>query len=114
MSIGAGAIVGARATVLRDVPPYAIVVGTPARVVRLRFPDAVVERLLRVAWWRYSIYDLFDAPFDDIEAALDMIEDLVARGAVRPYEAPVIGPAELADPAALVQALTPAVMAKAS
>ena len=114
VSVGAGAIVGARATVVRDVPPYAIVVGTPARVVRLRFPEAVVERLLHVAWWRYSIYDLFDAPFDDIGAALDVIEDLVARGAVRPYEAPVIGPGDLADPAALVASLTPAVMAKAS
>ena len=48
VSIGAGAIVGARATVVRDVPPYAVVVGTPARVVRLRFPEATVERLLRV------------------------------------------------------------------
>ena len=86
VTIGAGAIVGARATVLRDVPPYAIVVGTPARVVRLRFPERTVERLLRVAWWRYSIYDLFDAPMDSIDAALDTIEDLVARGAVRPYD----------------------------
>ena len=53
---------------------------------RLRFPEATVERLLRIAWWRYSIYDLFDAPMDSIDAALDVIEDLVARGAVRPYE----------------------------
>jgi acetyltransferase-like isoleucine patch superfamily enzyme len=114
VSIGAGAIVGARATVLRDVPPYAVVVGTPARAVRLRFPEPVVERLLTLEWWRYSIYDLFEAPFDDVGAALDRIEELVARGAVRPYQAPVVGPAELADPAALAAALTPAVMAQAS
>ena len=114
VTIGAGAIVGARATVLHDVPPYAIVVGTPARVVRLRFPEATVERLLRVEWWRYSIYDLFDAPMDAINAALDVIEDLVARGAVRPYDAAVLGPAELADVPSLVASLTPAVMAQAS
>ena len=114
VSVGAGAIIGARATVLRDVPPYAIVVGTPARVVRLRFPELVAERLLGLEWWRYSIYDLFGAPFDDIGAAIDRIEELVARGAVLPYEAPVIGPAELADAGALAASLAPPLMARAS
>jgi len=109
VTIGAGAIVGARATVLKDVPPYAIVVGTPGRVLRLRFPEAVVERLLAVQWWRYSIYDLFDAPMDAIEPALDVIEDLVARGAVQPYQGPVIGPEDLANPQALAASLTPAI-----
>ena len=67
VTIGAGAIIGARTPVLRDVPPYAIVVGTPGRVLRLRFSEATVERLLAIEWWRYSIYDLFDAPMDSIE-----------------------------------------------
>ena len=90
VTIGAGAIIGARATVLRDVPPYAIVVGTPGRVLRLRFPEATVERLLALAWWRYSIYDLFDAPMDSIDAALDVIEDAGRRaGRSQPYEGPV-------------------------
>ena len=70
-------------------PPYAIVVGTPGRVLRLRFPEATVERLLAVAWWRYSIYDLFEAPMDSIDAALDTIEELVATGAVQPWEGPL-------------------------
>lgn len=113
VTIGPGAVVGARATVLRDVPPYAIVVGTPARVVRLRFPEAVVERLLRLEWWRFSIYDLFDAPFDDIGAALDAIEDMVARGAIQPYEGRVIRPADLTDPATLMAGLLPEPLAKA-
>ncbi len=51
--IGAGAIVGARAVVASDVPPYAIVAGNPARVVRRRFPDAVIEELLAIAWWNW-------------------------------------------------------------
>jgi acetyltransferase-like isoleucine patch superfamily enzyme len=98
VSVGAGAIIGARATVLKDVPPYAIVVGTPARVIRLRFPEALVDRMLRVAWWRYAIYDLFAAPMDRPEAVLDHIEDRVARGTLMPYAGPVVGPADLADP----------------
>ena len=91
VTIGPGAIIGARATVLRDVPPYAIVVGTPGQVLRMRFAEAVIERLLALAWWRYSIYDLFDAPFDDIERALDVLEAMVAGGGVAPYAGPEIG-----------------------
>jgi len=114
VTIGAGAIIGARATVLKDVPPYAVVVGTPARVVRLRFPEPVVERLLAIAWWRYSIYDLFEAPMDDIERALDAIEDLVERKAIFPYGGRVVTLADLADPEALAASLAPAPVARAS
>jgi acetyltransferase-like isoleucine patch superfamily enzyme len=102
VTVGAGAVIGARATVLKDVPPYAIVVGTPARVIRLRFPDALVERMLAVQWWRYAIYDLFAAPMDQPAAVLDHIEDRVAAGTLAPYAGPVLGPADLADPDAVV------------
>jgi acetyltransferase-like isoleucine patch superfamily enzyme len=104
VTIGAGAIIGARATVLKDVPPYAIVVGTPGRVLRLRFPEPVVERLLAVAWWRFSIYDLFDAPMDDVGRSLDVIEDMLAHGALVPYEAPTLSPEDLVDPEAALAA----------
>lgn len=116
--IGTGAIIGARASVLRDVPPYAIVVGTPARVLRLRFPEALVDRLLASEWWRYSIYDLFSAPFDDVAAAVDRIGEMVAAGLVAPYAGPVVTAAELADPARLAErletAFAPPPMASAS
>jgi virginiamycin A acetyltransferase len=49
--IGAGAVIGARAVVSGAVPPYAIVAGNPARVVRRRFPAEVVRALLDIAWW---------------------------------------------------------------
>jgi acetyltransferase-like isoleucine patch superfamily enzyme len=53
LTIGHGAVVGAGAVVTGDVPPYAIVAGNPARVLRMRFPPEVVERLLRIAWWSW-------------------------------------------------------------
>jgi virginiamycin A acetyltransferase len=53
--IGDGAIVAAKAVVSGEVPPYAIVAGNPARIVRLRFPDPVVADLLAIRWWDWSV-----------------------------------------------------------
>ena len=51
VTLGTGAAVGAGSIVTRDVPPFAIVVGNPARVLRLRFAEAEIEALQRIAWW---------------------------------------------------------------
>jgi virginiamycin A acetyltransferase len=53
--IGHGAIVAAKAVVTREVPPYAVVAGNPARIIRMRFDEATVGRLLDVAWWDWPI-----------------------------------------------------------
>jgi len=51
VTIGDGAVVGARSVVTSDVPPYSVVAGSPARVVRRRFDDDSVSRLLELRWW---------------------------------------------------------------
>ncbi|HWC26501.1 MAG TPA: CatB-related O-acetyltransferase [Solirubrobacteraceae bacterium] len=51
VTIGDGAVVGTKAVVAKDVRPYAIVVGNPAREIRRRFSDEQVEALLRIRWW---------------------------------------------------------------
>ena len=53
--IGHGAIVAAASVVAADVPPYAIVGGNPARVLRVRYDEADVERLLAAAWWDWPV-----------------------------------------------------------
>ena len=51
VTVGTGAAVGAGSIVTKDVPPFAVVVGNPGRVLRLRFSEPVVADLLRIAWW---------------------------------------------------------------
>ena len=54
LKIGDGAVVGAGSVVTKDVPPYAIVAGNPARIIRLRFDAKTIEVLLKIKWWNWS------------------------------------------------------------
>tara|TARA_R110002110_G_scaffold25329_3_gene94101 strand:- start:4186 stop:4797 length:612 start_codon:yes stop_codon:yes gene_type:complete len=58
VSIGDGAVVGMGSVVTKDVPPYGIVAGNPASLIRKRFSEEIIEGLLRLQWWHFDDIDL--------------------------------------------------------
>jgi virginiamycin A acetyltransferase len=69
VTIGDGAVIGAGAVVSKDIPPYAIAVGCPIKVIRYRFNEAQIEALLKIRWWDFTEDQLKDVEkmFFDID-----------------------------------------------
>ncbi|MDF1646202.1 MAG: CatB-related O-acetyltransferase [Legionellaceae bacterium] len=55
VSIGPGAIIGSGSVVTKDVPPYTLVAGNPAKIIRKRFDETTIETLLEIQWWHWPI-----------------------------------------------------------
>lgn len=60
ITIGDGAVIGAGAVVTKSIPPYAIVAGVPAKIIKYRFSDKCIERLLKIKWWEFPPYIIKD------------------------------------------------------
>jgi hypothetical protein len=90
VTIGDGAVIAARALVNKDVPPYAIVGGTPARILRYRFEPAVVAALLELTWWNYGLSALDGVDMSNVNQAIDRIATNIASGRAQIYETPLV------------------------
>lgn len=84
LTIGHGAVVAARSVVTKDVPPYAVVGGIPARIIKFRYDELTVEKLLKSAWWEYRFNDLPKPSVHmDVETFLNEMERV--RATISPY-----------------------------
>ncbi len=94
--IGDGAVVGSGAVVTRDVPPYEIWAGNPAKLIRPRFSEHIIEQLLALQWWNHSFLDLDGVDFSDVQRAIEQIQDRRRRG-LEPYRPVKLKFSELGD-----------------
>jgi virginiamycin A acetyltransferase len=82
LKIGAGAIIAANSVVTRDVEPYTLVAGNPARVKRRRFTDDLCERLLASSWWDYPFDAFISMETTNPERFLGQLGEAVAAGKI--------------------------------
>ena len=72
--IGDGAVIAADSVVVKNVPPYAIVGGNPAKIIKYRFSEKIIESLLRIKWWNWDIDKIYEnfKYFNDIEKFVEL------------------------------------------
>lgn len=83
VNVGTGAVIATKAVVTKDVPPYAIVVGFPAKVIRFRHAPEIIERLLASRWWELDHEWLKQQPMDQPGKFLDLLDNLGERPVAR-------------------------------
>lgn len=79
--IHTGAVVAAGSVVTKDVPPYAIVGGVPAKIIKYRFDEPTRNKLLASEWWEYSPQVIKKLPYDDIDKFLSELEKIKSSAA---------------------------------
>ena len=83
VTVGHGAVIGAHSVVTKDVEPYSIVAGLPARTIRKRFDEKTISRLLALQWWDYDLASARERlPYDNIEAFIQLLSGMIDRDEV--------------------------------
>ena len=81
VNVGTGAIIATRAVVTHDVPPYAVVAGVPAKVIKYRHSPEIIEGLLSSEWWNLGLSELKRLPLNDPKACIEQIASAGHQGA---------------------------------
>lgn len=85
INIGTGAIIAAGAIVTKDVQPFTIVGGIPAKIIKKRFSDEIIDRIMNLQWWRYHINDLKHSCVNNPEKFLNILEKKIERQEIKEY-----------------------------
>lgn len=88
VTIGDGAIIGPGTVITKDVPPYAVVMGNPGEVVKYRFQDFTIKKLLKIRWWEYGPNILSGVDYSNIEETIKIVEERIENG-FQKYRTPV-------------------------
>lgn len=76
VSVADGCIIGSNAVVTHDTPPYAIMAGVPARVIRYRFPPEIISELMKLKWWELPDDEIVKLPFNNIKACIKKLREI--------------------------------------
>ena len=79
ITIGDGAVIAANSVVTKNIPPYAIVAGNPARIIRYRFDEATIKKLLEIRWWDFDdekIDDLLPVMYRDVNEFVQLFDSV--------------------------------------
>lgn len=85
ITLGTGCVIAAGSVVTRSVPPYAIVGGNPARIIRMRFGDDIIQKLLASNWWIHRFSDFAEMHYDKPDIFLDQLEERRDRGEIEAF-----------------------------
>lgn len=86
ITVGDGAVIAAGSIVTKDVAPYAIVGGVPAKVIKYRFDEKIIEALLELKWWQYGFADFKEIGVDEpIEVFIEKLRIKIERNEISPF-----------------------------
>lgn len=86
ISIGDGAVIAANSLVVKDVAPYSIVGGNPAKPIKNRFNDYIIDALKALEWWKYSAQDLMSMDITNPHIFCAQLTQRIANGEIEEFK----------------------------
>lgn len=95
ITIGNGSVIAGNSMVTKDVPPYCIVGGNPAKIIRKRFSDTIIEALTSLQWWKYSIQDFSDLDITNPSIFCQQLSERIAKKNIAPFTPKILNYSEI-------------------